>query len=1170
MTGHYTALDLQDRVNQDPELPAPIHLTDEQIAVVQCPLGSTLVVAGAGSGKTLVMALRLVYLVANRLVKPEQVLGLTFTRKAAAQMNRRIRGIMGWVRGGIDGDGLDGWPVVSTYNSYAASLVRSYGLAAGLDPMARVLTAAQQWELANQVVEAWDGDPELARSAATLTGVLTKLADKLADNGLTGSDVAGRIEAMVVDLMDKPPGPSPETGRLIRSLPSTIKSSALGHLSDLAAMARLAGQYQERKAALGVMDFADQVAWARQIVAESETVATNERTAWQAVLLDEFQDTSPLQIKLLSALFAATPVMAVGDPNQAIYGFRGASAQSMAEFIDAFPGPPGASQAPRVLTLSQARRNAEAILSAANRVAEPLRGDLSRVLTEKLSRRLAGDKIDLPVLRPAEGAPDGSLEVAFFETAADEAEHVAAYLEREWRSGAESGAGRTAAVLLRNRSQAGPIRSALEAAGLPYRLALGSGLLDEPEVRDVISALTAASDLDRGDAFVRLAASPRFALGIKDLNALQAVTRRNPGWSVLDVVEELIQTGAWSGPSTAADLAADTTCGLADDLAAEATSHPTGGPAGGKGQDDLKGIERLSRLGRRRLVAMGQILRTIRRAAAQLSLPDLVLEAERRLGLDVDLLARYGPQGRAQIGRLVSEAYAYSQAETSPDLEGFLNWLEIEGKSNGLPASPVRATEVAVDIMTIHGAKGLEWDVVVVPGLSDGQLPGVALNKDGERLSSGWLTGGRGGTQGDLPWDMCLDSEARPQFLPSQAQHLGELKVVFEEFRRAAADFLTSEDRRLAYVALTRPKTHLLVTGSMLSPGGSKPHPPSVFLEELVSGADGLPGLAEPAIWVTQAASSADTAPQPPPADTALQPPPAGSNQVDQDPPDGWLEDYVPLASRAVWPPVHPLGDREDAVRSAAEQIESQRCGPATPSKVVDRLLAVGTDLAQDAVLLIKQAQKEKEQPGISLPDLVSATSLIRLADDRTSQVRRLRRPLPAKPSPGATVGEEFHARVALELAHRARHGGQQSLFEDVTLVAYTADRQVASAVERLMTSFRESRWFTGAYEIEAVEAGVEAQYMGHVISARIDAVFRDRDGHLVVVDWKTGRSNGGLVHPAYEGQVLFYQAVLALARGVQPSSIKAYVHYVSENLSLEVKYRGDYLADLMDRIQAG
>ncbi|MDR3359365.1 MAG: UvrD-helicase domain-containing protein, partial [Bifidobacteriaceae bacterium] len=979
----------------------------------------------------------------------------------------------------------------------------------------------------------------------------------------------------------------------------------------------LISDYAARKAELGVMDFADQVAWAWRIASQpGSPAATAERAQHKAVLLDEFQDTSTLQIRFLSSLFAATPVMAVGDPNQAIYGWRGASAGALAEFTRRFPGPggvPAASAddgvgavgavgvgdgasgrgeevfapmpragagdgggAPRraqILTLSVARRNDRAILAAANRLADPLRQDLAEMLGRELGLR---GSFELPRLAARPEAGPGDVRSGYFETDVEEAAHIAAYLDQEWAAHLGAAEPRTACVLVRKWKQAGALTRAFERLGLPFKVGGSGGLLDEPEVRDLVCALTASQDLSRGDAFIRLAASPRWALGVKDLDRLRDRARRSTTEDgevePLDVVEAL---------------------------------------AKGTVQAEASG---LSQAGAHRLAALGEALRRIRAASAYLTVPELILAAERALGLDIDLLARSGPAARANVNQLVNQAHSYVQGQADASLTGFLDWLANEEKfGQGLAKADAGPRDNVIQVLSVHGAKGLEWDVVVVPGLSDGDMPGVAPDKDGRRLASGWLSAAKGSGAGELPWPMRLDRSSLPHFDYDGAADVVELAEEADRFREAVGRYQVGEDRRLAYVALTRAKTHLLVTGSWLAEGRATPRAPSLFLEELAEAAgpesppalsrdrwasnpDGLgdsgvgePGPSGPAVVAggapgTMAAASEATGARV-----------AAVNQVSVEP-AGWVEDGAEAAAAglvpsddaarpgppgdgalpsalketgaaAIWPGADPLGSRGPAlaaaaakVRRAREELGSRRL---TPEEALERLAAIGGGLARDAALLVAEERGEREPPTVRLPAQASATSLIALMAAPEAQARRLRRPVPVRPSRGAAIGDQFHARVALELAHHARAAGLQGVLDPDAFAPLAQDSELDAAVEKLMAAWRASGWVGGQRKVWAVEAPVELEFGGHAVAARIDAVFEDRDGRLTVVDWKTERSKGGQVDPRHAGQVRFYQAALARARGLAPADIQAYVHYVPDNLSAQVAWEPAYLQTL-------
>ncbi|MDR2348182.1 MAG: UvrD-helicase domain-containing protein, partial [Bifidobacteriaceae bacterium] len=205
MSPRYQPQELADLLNQAAGLEPAIKLTAEQAEVIGSPVGSALVVAGAGSGKTLVMALRVVYLVANGLARQEEILGLTFTRKAAAELSQRIRRLLSLLPQAAPRAAEAGWPTVSTYNAYAAGIVRNWGLQLGVDPDARVMSEAQRWSLAHQLVEAWDDDPDPRPSAGALTARLLAVADQCSDNEVSGERLASSLNEMVSALLTRHP-----------------------------------------------------------------------------------------------------------------------------------------------------------------------------------------------------------------------------------------------------------------------------------------------------------------------------------------------------------------------------------------------------------------------------------------------------------------------------------------------------------------------------------------------------------------------------------------------------------------------------------------------------------------------------------------------------------------------------------------------------------------------------------------------------------------------------------------------------------------------------------------------------------------------------------------------------------------------------------------------------
>jgi DNA helicase-2/ATP-dependent DNA helicase PcrA len=1092
MTQRYSPQRLAELVD------ANIILTDEQAEVVGAPLTSRLVVAGAGAGKTFVMSMRVVYLVANQLAQPEAVMGLTFTRKAAAELNERIRSMLARLPGEVidDGDWLP--PAVSTYDAYAAALVRAYGLAVGADPGARILTEAQRWSLARDVVEGWSGSGDVDAGASGLVGLLLVLADQTADNEVEPDELIDYFGRVIDDLESKPAGINPTTGRsnrIVKGIPEAVTA-----LRTRRAAARLIGQYRTRKAEAGVMDFADQAAWARRLAehgARSGIIAA-EQERFSAVLLDEFQDTSASQIDFLAALFGQVPVMAVGDPNQSIYGWRGASATALTAFLDRFQalGPTGQPERPAVSHLTIARRNDRNILAVANRVAGPLR---------------RGSPVDLPELRPRNGAAAGQVDSGYFVTQDQEAQAIATYLSRHWAPSLGGTAPATAAILVRSRNRIDPIVTALEEAGLDYQVIGRGGLLRVPEVRDLVSALSASHDLTRGDAFMRLATSARFAVGISDLEALARFARARSQPGEVTHSDELLQPIERLAVLDALEIIMSLEPGRTGDLG-------------------------ISPVGLIRLRRIGSILGQLRRAAAYLSLPELVLEAEKALGLDLDLLSSRRSGGRSQINRLVAEAHNYADGQDQASLTGFLDWLEAEDEiSDGLDPADVPAPGGAIQVLTVHGAKGLEWDVVCVPGLIQGAFPAVDMKKAEDQYEPnglGWLSHARRpGASGGLPWPLRLDKAGLPLFEHQQAEDVIELAARFEAFRRRAGEYFLAEDRRVAYVAMTRARNRLFVSGFWYAAGAKNWKPPSIFLNELVEA-----GLISDSTW-------------------DIDPPSAAPEQSSQ--------------KLAIWPPEHPAGTSAQALTLAAALVEAEAAGikQVGPEKAVELLEHMGTDLAARAALLLRERDRPIDVLSVTLPEQTSVTTLIGLtgtAGDRLAAIRALRRPVPGEPNRGAGLGEEFHRRAALELLTLSGSPIHQDMLDSSLLVDSQSDAAAEAQLRSLMSKFRQSRWMSGSDSLLAVEAELETELAGRTVVARIDAIFRDQRGHIVVVDWKTGRSSKGRARPLHAEQVKLYQAALARIEGVATCQIEGYVHYIMENLSVPVRCPPDYLTQLL------
>ena len=257
----WSAVDLAEALGQS-HAPTP-----EQAEVIEAPLRPLLVVAGAGSGKTETMAARVVWLVANGLVRPDEVLGLTFTRKAAGELSERLAARLTtlreaglWVPEDEHGAAaLDDVPTVSTYHAYAGRIVREHGLRLGVEPESRLLTEAAAWQFAHEAVVAWDGPMDgVTKAESTVTTAVVDLAGEMAEHLVDADALAAHLDEVVATLEAVPKG----EGTRKRSHPMR---AVVDVLRERAAVVPLVRSYHDLKRSRDAMDFADQMALAARI-----------------------------------------------------------------------------------------------------------------------------------------------------------------------------------------------------------------------------------------------------------------------------------------------------------------------------------------------------------------------------------------------------------------------------------------------------------------------------------------------------------------------------------------------------------------------------------------------------------------------------------------------------------------------------------------------------------------------------------------------------------------------------------------------------------------------------------------------------------------------------------------------------------------------------------------
>jgi len=1039
--------------------------TAEQRAVIEAPLTPGLVLAGAGSGKTETMAGRVVFLIANGLVAPDDVLGLTFTRKAAGELAERIRHRLARLAGvgGLSADlaaALEiGQPRVATYNSYAAGIVVEHGPRIGAEPSAEVIGQAMSWGHAASLVEDYAGDmTDVLLAPSTVTIDVLALSAAMAEHEVDPDELRefaaalrSRIEAL----------PRLRTAKGADQVYAEVRKM-LNRQNVRLRLLPLVEAYRARKHSAGVIDYSDQVSLAARIAVASPVVGAMERQRYGAVLLDEFQDSSYGQLELMSRLFGGGhPVTAVGDPSQAIYGWRGASTGNMREFTRRFDTGGSAREAHAdVFPLSVSWRNGASILGIAN--------DIAKVC--------ADEHLPVVTLTPAPSRTHpGEIGCALLNTQIEEVTWLADEIAKRWAARAP---GDSFAVLSRARSLLRPVAAALRERDVPVEVLGLGGLIDEPEVTDVVATLRVISDPSSGDAIGRLLVGPRWRIGPRDLMALG----RRARWLTRQQL-----AGHDSEPS------------------ATPVERPTFAPSLSQSEETGSLIEALDALGpasaysaegHRRLTALSHELSWLRRRSG-VSLADLIDDVVATLGLGIEVAVRPDvthARAQAHLQAMHEVAEEFTRIAEVPSLSAFLSYLAAaEDEERGLEPGEVQTSEEAVSLLTVHAAKGLEWDVVAVPGLTKDVFPQNVTVR-----TEHWLT-----DPGHLPVSLCGDRDYLPDLDLTGVCDQKAAETAYLEAKQAYQGAAGIEEWRLAYVAVTRARSTLLCSGSWWTGDAKKPRGASPILElvreqALSGGANG----SQVSIWA-----------QPPEDDTT----------------NPMSDDFPELA----WP-VDPLPPARRIAREAAAALVAD---PPEDPMTLD-------SLAWDAEVDLLLAERDHARAttiDVALPAQLSVSELVALRRSPGQLARWIRRPLPSAPAPLARRGTAFHAWL------ERRFGATRLV--DLDELPGSADDGAApdEDLDELKAAFLASEW--ADREPTEVEVPFHVRVGdGLALRGRMDAVFGDSSTGFEVVDWKTGAVPDGIEKQAGAIQLAAYRLAWAALAGVDVNKVRAAFVYVRHN----------------------
>jgi DNA helicase-2/ATP-dependent DNA helicase PcrA len=656
-------------------------LNDPQREAVLHGQGPLLVLAGAGSGKTRVIVSRVARLVLEEGVLPWHILAVTFTNKAAGEMRARLERLLGLAASEL-------W--VQTFHAFGARFLRREAARAGLPPSFAIYDTDDQLRLMKRL-----------------------FAEQKLDDGepLTPREVLWRIDRWKNEALT----------------PGEVKLAP--HDGDGALARDLYKKYEAALARAGAVDFGDLLVKPLRLLDEDEPLRRRWSGRFRHVLVDEFQDTNPVQYRLLRRLVGAERnVCVVGDDDQAIYRWRGADVRNILGFDQDFPGC-------RVVKLERNYRSTRNILDAAHAVIEK-----ARVRREKKlwTEAPAGEPLALLVGQDEH----------------DEAERIARAVAGERGRGTR---GEEIAVLYRTNAQSRPIEAQLRAARIPYVIVRGTSFYDRAEVKDAA-------------AYLRLALSPS-----SDLD-LERIVNRPPRGIGEKTVERLrAHAAALGGPLFAA-------------------------------LGEAAVIEGLKPQARRALTELHDVIASLAATVGELDAGDAVEQALSRSGLLGRLEAERTDEATERRDNLVELVAAAREFDDElaeqppardpdepvppPALAQFLERIALLGEADA------ETPEGRVALMTLHAAKGLEFESVYLSGMEDGTLPSIR------------------------PWD---------------DQGPGD---------RAAAD---DEERRLCYVGMTRAKRRLTLSLARrrmgYGEGGAtyRSMEPSRFLADLPPALFGLP-----------------------------------------------------------------------------------------------------------------------------------------------------------------------------------------------------------------------------------------------------------------------------------------------------------------------------------------
>lgn len=921
-----------------------LNLTPEQLKAIQAPLEPGLVLAGAGTGKTSVMAQRVLWLVQNGDIDPTQILGLTFTNKASQELRSRVSETLSGITKYRDLYEI-AEPNVCTYHAFALQVLNEYGLLIGVESDLRPINETNRASLAFKTVLKTQLElKHLDSTPRHIAKQLLILDNQMAEHDLDLQKLANFTETLLTTII------ATKSRQEIRDL----ESVTLARME----LAQLVNEFRELKRDEAIVDFADQMRFALELVRTQPQVVAELRMQYQAVLLDEYQDTSVIQRLLLTEIFGnGHPVTAVGDPLQAIYGWRGASVSNIDNFTTHFPI--DKDRPAKIYQLTSNFRSGQKILNHANQVSKDLR-DIHQAIDSLVAGKATVSNVNI------------ELELTWAEEVTKIADQIVDLVKNKAVDPEKI------AILSRNGKELLPIFDLLIEKGIPATFAGKRELTNVPEVSETLAYLRLLDDPTHNPSLVRILAGPRFEISPRDLallakRAADIVKDFNKNRQDRSFEQSLLQS---VDGNDVADLAVLT----------DALNDPGYYQFG-------EGV-----LARFKKVHLE--LENLRRHITE-PLGDIMYRIISQTGLLTEILSNQQMMNESRYEALMSLqdlAETFDQGSPHGVVREFLEWLDEADELGSTIEFAPTATKNAVTLMTIHGAKGLEFPYVFIPAVCEEVFPNNRLSIWYKRPEL-------------IPFDLRLDKKSLPTGFQTETKE-------FKAYENRCKSHAELEERRLIYVALTRAENEVFVSAHWWGPTQKKVRGPSKYLMQLKQVVE--QGHGKISSWA--------------------------ENSFEENP---VLDQVLPT----LWPAILDSNKRSNRI-DLAKLVASPAVFDESNITVAEKVLLEEWD--KDIDSLLEELSSEKLiRKSVAIPDTLNVTKVIKLMREPKEFAQNLIRPMPSKPIDQARRGTQFHFWIE-------KHFAMPALLDSLDLPGAADENLISDdQLEEMKEAFLKSTWAT-------------------------------------------------------------------------------------------------------------